>query len=88
MQATSSKALPPGAAPRGIGVPPLPPSRRGASRGAGAFAPLEPIGARARVLLGLGFFVVFVLVWALATLGGFVPPTCCSPSTTSSATSA
>lgn len=40
-----------------------------------AFAPLEPIGARSRVLLGLGFFVVFVLVWAIATLGGFVPPT-------------
>ncbi len=40
-----------------------------------ALAPLEPIGTRARVLLGLAFFVVFVLVWAVATLGGFVPPT-------------
>ena len=40
-----------------------------------ALAPLEPIGTRARVLLGLAFFVVFVLVWAIATLGGFVPPT-------------
>ena len=76
MQATSSKALPqqapPRAAPTAGAVSPQPaavPVRRR------AFAPLEPIGARARVLLGLGFFVVFVLVWSLATLGGFVSPT-------------
>ena len=27
------------------------------------------------MLLGLGFFVAFVLVWSIATIGGFVPPT-------------
>lgn len=37
--------------------------------------PLEPVGARARVLLGIGFFVLFVLGWAAFTLGGFVSPT-------------
>ena len=75
MQATSSKALPQQVPPRAASAgaassqPVVPPVRRR------AFAPLEPIGARARVLLGLGFFVVFVLVWSLATLGGFVSPT-------------
>jgi len=39
------------------------------------WAPLEPVSLRARWLLGLGFFVVFVLVWAGFTLGGFVSPT-------------
>jgi NitT/TauT family transport system permease protein len=38
-------------------------------------APLEPVSARARWLLGLGFFVVFVVVWSFFTLGGFVSPT-------------
>jgi NitT/TauT family transport system permease protein len=38
-------------------------------------APLEPVSARARWLLGLGFFVVFVAVWAFFTLGGYVSPT-------------
>jgi NitT/TauT family transport system permease protein len=70
MQASSSKALPqvPPRAASASAVSSQPARRR-------AFAPLEPIGARARVLLGLGFFVVFVLVWAIATFGGFVPPT-------------
>ncbi|RST51324.1 ABC transporter permease [Variovorax sp. MHTC-1] len=40
-----------------------------------AHAPLEPVSARARWLLGLGFFVLFVAVWAFFTLGGFVSPT-------------
>ena len=40
-----------------------------------ALAPLEPVSARARWLLGLGFFVVFLLVWGFFTLGGFVSPT-------------
>lgn len=40
-----------------------------------ALAPLEPVSARARWLLGLGFFVVFVVVWSFFTLGGFVSPT-------------
>ena len=37
--------------------------------------PLEPTSARARWLLGLGFFVVFVALWAVVTFGGFVAPT-------------
>lgn len=37
--------------------------------------PLEPVGPAARAALGLGFFVVFVGAWSLATLGGFVPAT-------------
>jgi NitT/TauT family transport system permease protein len=76
MQATSSKALPQQVPPRAASAPAAssqPPWLHPC--GARVFAPLEPIGARARVLLGLGFFVVFVLVWSLATLGGFVSPT-------------
>ncbi|WP_213954579.1 ABC transporter permease [Variovorax sp. dw_954] len=38
-------------------------------------APLEPVSPRARWLLGVGFFVLFVALWAAATLGGFVKPT-------------
>ncbi|MEJ8845130.1 ABC transporter permease [Variovorax rhizosphaerae] len=38
-------------------------------------APLEPVSNRARWVLGIGFFVVFVALWAVATLGGFVKPT-------------
>ena len=37
--------------------------------------PLQPVSARARVALGTAFFVVFVGVWAAATLGGFVSKT-------------
>jgi len=70
MQASSSNAVaqaqPVAARPS---APPAAPRRRR------ALAPLEPVSGRARVLLGLGFFVVFVLAWSVATLGGFVPPT-------------
>ena len=38
-------------------------------------APLEPVSARARWLLGLAFFVVFVATWAVFTLGGYVSST-------------
>ena len=31
--------------------------------------PLVPVSAGARVVLGAGFFVIFVALWALATLG-------------------
>lgn len=48
----------------------LPPKRRHRT-----FAPLEPVSPRARWMLGFGFFVLFVLVWAGFTLGGFVSPT-------------
>jgi NitT/TauT family transport system permease protein len=37
--------------------------------------PLEPIGQGARIALGISFFVVFVIAWSVATLGGFVSRT-------------
>jgi NitT/TauT family transport system permease protein len=37
--------------------------------------PLEPIAPALRIALGVGFFVLFVGAWALATLGGFVSKT-------------
>ncbi len=37
--------------------------------------PLKPVHPRARVLLGLSFFVVFTAVWAAATLSGWVSKT-------------
>jgi NitT/TauT family transport system permease protein len=37
--------------------------------------PLQPVNPGARVALGIAFFVVFVAVWAAATLGGFVSKT-------------
>ena len=37
--------------------------------------PLLPVPPGARVVLGVAFFVLFVAVWALATLGGFVSKT-------------
>ena len=37
--------------------------------------PLTPVAPRTRVLLGLSFFVLFVALWSLATLGGFVSKT-------------
>ena len=44
-------------------------------RRARGMAPLEPVSPRARWMLGVGFFVLFVAVWSAATLGGFVSPT-------------
>ncbi len=35
--------------------------------------PLEPVSQSARVVLGIAFFVLFFVAWAIATLGGFVP---------------
>jgi NitT/TauT family transport system permease protein len=40
-----------------------------------ALKPLEPVAPRTRVVLGIAFFVVFVALWTIATLGGFVPKT-------------
>ena len=40
-----------------------------------ALRPLEPVSPGARTALGIAFFVVFVLAWGTATLGGFVPKT-------------
>ena len=59
----------PAAVPARLAAAPAAPRRRR------SLAPLEPVGARARWLLGLGFFVLFVAVWAFFTLGGFVSPT-------------
>ena len=35
--------------------------------------PLTPVAPGTRVLLGASFFVLFVVLWATVTLGGFVP---------------
>ena len=44
--------------------------------------PLEPVSTLVRVLLGIGFFVVFVGIWSWATYGGHVSRTfLASPST-------
>lgn len=37
--------------------------------------PLTPVTPGARIALGVAFFVVFVALWALATLGGYVSRT-------------
>ncbi|MET0652461.1 MAG: ABC transporter permease, partial [Hyphomicrobiaceae bacterium] len=37
--------------------------------------PLEPVSSTTRVLLGVLFFVLFVLAWAWATFGGYVTRT-------------
>lgn len=37
--------------------------------------PLKPVGPGARAALGLAFFVLFFVVWGIATLGGYVSPT-------------
>jgi NitT/TauT family transport system permease protein len=38
-------------------------------------APLQPVGTAARWALGVAFFVCFIAVWAVFTLGGYVSPT-------------
>jgi NitT/TauT family transport system permease protein len=57
---------------RVMGVAPAPdvrlPSRR-------SLRPLEPVSTRARLVLGVGFFVLFFALWSVVTLGGFVSPT-------------
>ena len=35
--------------------------------------PLEPVSPAAKTALGIAFFVLFFALWAVATLGGFVP---------------
>ena len=37
--------------------------------------PLDPVNPSIRAALGFTFFVLFVAVWAAATLGGYVPRT-------------
>ncbi|MEJ8572482.1 ABC transporter permease [Microbaculum marinum] len=41
---------------------------------ASSFDPLTPVAPRTRLVLGAAFFVLFVAVWAVATLGGFIKP--------------
>ncbi|WP_342360878.1 ABC transporter permease [Terrarubrum flagellatum] len=35
--------------------------------------PLQPVSAPAKFGYGVGFFALFVAIWAIATLGGYVP---------------
>jgi NitT/TauT family transport system permease protein len=37
--------------------------------------PLEPVSQGTRIVLGISFFVLFVIAWSIATLGGFVSRT-------------
>ena len=37
--------------------------------------PLKPVAGAGKVVLGLAFFAVFVALWSIATLGGFVSKT-------------
>src|SRR5690606_9100599 len=36
--------------------------------------PLKPVPAATRIVLGISFFVLFVVGWGIATYGGFVSP--------------
>ena len=38
-------------------------------------APLEPVSPSAKWVLGVGFFLVFLLIWSAVTFGGLVSPT-------------
>jgi NitT/TauT family transport system permease protein len=40
----------------------------------GAFTPLRPVGPAARLLLGTGFFLAVLALWAALTYGGLVRP--------------
>ena len=57
-----------------------PATRRAASRRSAAglpayhLRPLKPVPASTRLILGVGFFVLFVAGWSVATYGGFVSP--------------
>ena len=37
--------------------------------------PLKPVSRKGKAALGLGFFVLFVTAWSIATFGGFVSKT-------------
>ena len=63
----------PESAPATASVAPAMPAA--AARPRSSFTPLEPVGMRARWLLGTAFFVLFVLLWSAVTLGGLVSPT-------------
>ena len=38
------------------------------------FEPLRPVAPRTRTALGIGFFILFLALWTVATLGGFIKP--------------
>lgn len=57
------------------GTPAISTSAAGAPARRRGLAPLEPVSLRARWMLGLGFFVLFIAVWSFFTLGGYVSPT-------------
>ena len=54
---------------------PLPAVAAKPARRSRTWAPLEPVSPRSRWMLGVAFFVLFVVVWAAVTLGGLVSPT-------------
>lgn len=58
-------------APAAVSAPPAAPARRRHPW----LAPLVPVQPNTRWMLGLSFFVLFFGVWAVVTLGGFVPRT-------------
>jgi len=62
-------------APAAEANPPAIPAPAAARRRRRGLAPLEPVAPRSRWMLGLAFFVLFVVGWAAVTLGGFVSPT-------------
>ena len=41
--------------------------------------PLAPVSTGARIVLGVGFFVLFIGFWAVLSYGGFVPPLFLAP---------
>ena len=48
---------------------------REARKRGGPITPLKPVGRARKIALGIAFFVVFVVAWSIATLGGFVSKT-------------
>ena len=74
MQSASTSAAPPAHQPM-----PKTPLHASAAHAAPVrrrrMAPLEPVSPTAKWVLGVAFFVVFLLFWSAMTLGGFVSPT-------------
>ena len=76
MNAVSSSVPSAPATPQGVSTSlqsPVQPSFKPVRRR--YMAPLEPVCHRAKWLLGIGFFVFFVMVWSAVTFGGLVSPT-------------
>ncbi len=76
MNAVSSSVPSAPATPQGVSTavqPPVQPSTKPVRRR--YMAPLEPVSHRAKWLLGIGFFVLFLIVWSAVTFGGMVSPT-------------